>query len=154
MAEEMSGDSLSIGPAFDKLWEDVEGELAKGPLERARLDRRWMEEHTENGLLRLHLVEPEPLLVREGVMRARLRLAQAVILDRVGKKVEAAAVLDPFTGRALHWGAGVVYSVGPDGVDNGGRVAYQPTAGIHSEGDLVAELVGHSREEDNSDTND
>ncbi|MFW6255949.1 MAG: hypothetical protein ACOC54_03940 [Candidatus Sumerlaeota bacterium] len=47
--------------------------------------------------------------------------------------------LDPFGKGHVKWlqDEGLFYSVGPDGVDNGGRILYDPTNGTISGGDIV-----------------
>ncbi len=53
---------------------------------------------------------------------------------------------DPFSGKSLRYRPDkdryVIWSVGPDGGDDMGKIAYDPTNGTLSSGDLVFSAVG------------
>ncbi len=78
----------------------------------------------------------EEASVRADVELAYLRLCEALCALKMGKPEIAATFLDPFTGKPLVILPDRVYSLGPDGADQGGTQEYDSKQGGISAGDI------------------
>jgi RNA polymerase sigma factor (sigma-70 family) len=78
------------------------------------------------------------LATRLDIARARLRLTRAAIQSRLGSELaNPMEIVDPFTSAPLRSTPGQFWSLGPDGVDQQGKLQYDPTNGTMSAGDIV-----------------
>lgn len=93
---------------------------------------------TQNALLAQSLGKNlDDTMVRAEVVAAHLRLIQ--LQCAIGLKNEALAksIIDPFTGQPLKMDATRLWSLGPDGMDQGGAVPFDFKSGATSAGDIV-----------------
>lgn len=139
-AQDLVADALSFAPESGRVYGELEAAMRLPCWERPRLDQAWLEARTTNRLLRRQFLDPSPLLARECLAVARLRLARGLCLHALGRDAELDSVVDPYTGKPLRRTEETLYSIGPDAIDDGGTRAYQPADGVWSSGDVVMRL--------------
>lgn len=126
------GQAASFPQGRDKFLAEIGRVLSLPHHEQPRITPEWMKTITDNPIVELLALDIEPLRIRQTLVRARIALLLAYCRGE-----SAGLPADPFTGLPLRQAPGRLYSVGPDGNDNGGTVVYDPMNGWTSEGDLI-----------------
>lgn len=102
-----------------------------GPLDATSL--------TQNALIAQSLgMNLDELGIRADGVTAHLRLVQLQCAIGLKNDAIAKSIVDPFTGQPLKMDAARVWSLGPDGVDQGGAATFDFKNGATSAGDIVA----------------
>ena len=133
VAGSLHADALTVTGEQDRVWGVLDGILAMPPARQPRIDREWFAQASPNRLVQIQFAELTPLILREGILLARLRLERAALLPG-GEALPA----DPFDGEPLRVAEGRIWSIGPDLRDDGGMVEYAPGKGLASGGDMIA----------------
>jgi hypothetical protein len=124
----------------------VEVNLSHTPRDRERMDREWTEDHTEFEYWTLMhrdfaaVVFLNSVPEREHHLVTRLRLLQALCGLCLREEERLDTILDPFTDEPLRVSPERVWSLGPDGVDQGGEIEVDLTTDLLSwehAGDVV-----------------
>jgi hypothetical protein len=120
------------------LWTALVAVIEKPHWERETIDDAWVEQRVQNPLLRIAIPNASEAAVRQDHAMTQLRLCMVLCALRVGSADYAGQIMDPFTGEPLHIADDRVWSLGPDGADQEGRMRYDPSNGSVSAGDIVA----------------
>jgi len=120
LAEELLSHRATFVEEHNRLWLQIETELAKPFPEQSALDSVWMAKHSTNRLVGRHMSGARSLQVRSYVRIAWLRLARTTVELRLNGPSALATSVDPFSSRPFMLRESLLYSVGPDMVDGQG----------------------------------
>lgn len=87
---------------------------------------------------RENLVDPQTYRTLSLYALTKLRLLQGLAAKKMGQPALVRSFMDPFSGEPLLIATdGALYSIGPDGVDQGGKQEYEPADGDSAPGDII-----------------
>ncbi len=137
LARKYTGDPSEYLNASAELHEKIDAFLKSQPDFSRRIDKEWFEKNAGHPMLKCHFTEWSALLVRDASIRCRIRLTRLLAVHQITDKKESEELLDPFDGMPLRVANNMIYSVGPDGVDDGGKKIYDQGNGVFSDGDIT-----------------
>ncbi len=153
LAKALQADTLTFSQEHDRVWSELESIFSQPIFEQPVIDAKWFQTATENRLVWREYSSISPLLIREAVLLAQLRLVQ-LLCERplTPDQIQHSGLTDPFSGEPFQLSADRLFSIGPDQATQQGTMIYDPQEGITSQGDIVVfpreEALSPQREEE------
>jgi hypothetical protein len=137
--EAILNDWVTLEKEYYRIWSVIIEQANKPYWERRQFEKPYSQTISTNPLFDLTIPNLTEGSIRQDVMKVHLRFAQVRCAIRLGKEDLIQQFLDPFTGQPLKVSPKLIYSMGPDQSDQKGTIAYDPTNGTISGGDIVIE---------------
>jgi hypothetical protein len=140
-AKALGSDIPTFAQEHVRVWQELSKQLALPIYQQQTLDNDFITSYTTNRLVQYQFSNITPVVIRDNLTEARLRLLRAFCgaMDPE-QPINIDIYLDPFADASLSKNGNILYSIGPDKISQQGLKLYDPQKGLTSKGDLVIRL--------------